>query len=61
MLPFAELEAAYDLIAETVDAAGPAQERLFLAKLALALCHEIDDPERIRRAVALARRELGRD
>lgn len=34
-LPFADLEAAYERLAEALDVAGPANEALFLTKLAL--------------------------
>jgi hypothetical protein len=57
-LPFADLERAYELIAQALDEVGPARERLFLARLALALCHEVADLERVQAALAAARRQL---
>jgi len=53
-LEFAELEQVYDLLAEAIDEAGPEQEALFLAKLAMLLARQIPDVERIREAVAAA-------
>jgi hypothetical protein len=40
---FEGLEQAYDQIAVAIDRAGPANEALFLAKLVLALAHQLDD------------------
>jgi hypothetical protein len=54
-MPFADLETAYELIAQALDQVGPEQERLFLAKLALALAHETGDLDRVRAAIAAAR------
>lgn len=53
-----DLEAAYELIAQALDAVGPARERLFLAKLALALAHETGDLARVEAAIATARQRL---
>ncbi|MDO8861951.1 DUF2783 domain-containing protein [Haliea sp. E1-2-M8] len=55
-LEFAELEQVYDLLAEAIDEAGPEQEALFLAKLAMLLAQQIPDVDRIREAVATALR-----
>lgn len=53
-----DLEAAYELIAQAIDEVGPEHERLFLAKLALALANETEDLERVRAAIATARQRL---
>lgn len=58
-LPFADLERAYELIAQALDEVGPDRERLFLAKLALALCHECTDLEQVKAALAAARAQAG--
>ena len=41
-----------------VTAVGEAQSELFLARLALLLMRELDDPPRIREAIAAAREEM---
>lgn len=50
----AQFEQAWELIAAAVDRAGPARERLFLARLALALAHRLPDVESLREALATA-------
>lgn len=57
-LPFADLETAYETIAETIDALPEDQERLFLAKLCLALAHRIRDPAEVDAAISEARQNL---
>jgi hypothetical protein len=42
-LSTADIEAAYDLIAEGIDRAGEEKARLFLAKLCLALANLVGD------------------
>ena len=54
----ADLEAAYDLIAEGIDRAGEGQARLFLAKLCLALANLVGDLAEVRRAVDAALKDL---
>jgi hypothetical protein len=54
----AEIEAAYDLIAEGIDRAGPDGARLFLAKLSLALANLTGDIEAVRRAIDAALKDL---
>ncbi|MCE8023908.1 MULTISPECIES: DUF2783 domain-containing protein [Halomonadaceae] len=54
-LPFADLERAYECLAETLDSLPEHQERLFLAQLALALAHRVGDVERVMAAVEEAR------
>ncbi len=57
-LSFADLERAFEMIAQAVDAAGAAQERLFLAKLTLALAHRLGDLEALEAAIDEAARDL---
>lgn len=49
-----DLEAFYDLLAQSIDQAGPDKAPLFLAKLALQLANEIKDPAKLRGAVEIA-------
>lgn len=53
-LSFEELERVYDLLAETIDHAGPERETLVLAKLVMLLAHRIPDPDAIRQAMQVA-------
>jgi Protein of unknown function (DUF2783) len=55
---FDVLEQAYDRIAGGIDTAGPAQETVFLAKLALALANEIGDAHVISACVDAALKDL---
>ncbi|WP_104205355.1 hypothetical protein [Billgrantia saliphila] len=55
-LPFADLERVYERLAETLDALPEAQERLFLAQLALALSHRVENVDRVMAAIEEARR-----
>lgn len=55
-LPFADLERVYEQLATTLDDLPEAQERLFLAQLALALAHRIPDVARVMAAIEEARR-----
>ena len=52
------LEAAYDGIAEALDATPEGKRPLFLAKLALALANLVGDEGQIAAAVSAARRDL---
>lgn len=52
------LEDVFDKLAEGIDHAGPEQETLFLAKLALTLAHHVKDPAVIDAAIAAALRDL---
>ena len=54
----ADLEAAYDLIAEGIDRAGEEKARLFLAKLCLALANLVGDLAEVTRAVDAALKDL---
>jgi hypothetical protein len=56
--PFDVLEQAYDDIAAGIDIAGPSQETVFLAKLALALANHIRDPQIITTCIATALQNL---
>ncbi|WP_372602781.1 hypothetical protein [Actibacterium sp.] len=40
------LEDIYEALATTIDAVGPAQSEVYLAKVALALAHELKNPAR---------------
>lgn len=40
------LEDIYEALATTIDAVGPAQSEVYLAKVALALAHELKNPVR---------------
>lgn len=51
-------EHAYELLAQALDRAGPDRERLFLARLALALAHRMPDLDVFRQAVAIAESDL---
>ena len=53
-----ELERAYDLIAESVDRAGRANESLFLAKLCLALSAQLPSVDSLVQAIRLAEQDL---
>ena len=53
------LEAAYDQLAEALDATPPDRRVLFLAKLALALANLLDHPAEFTAALEAARRDLG--
>jgi hypothetical protein len=57
-LSTAEVEAAYDLIAEGIDQAGEEKARLFLAKLSLALANLSGDIHAVRQAVDAALKDL---
>lgn len=55
-------ETVYDMIATAIDTAvenaGPDGEALFLAKLALALARDLNNPDRVAELVDLALRDL---
>ena len=57
-LSTAEIEAAYDLIAEGIDRAGEDKAKLFLAKLSLALANLTGDLAVVRQAVDAALKDL---
>lgn len=60
-LPFADLERVYDHLADTLDSLPEAQERLFLAQLALALAHRVGDVEPVMAAIEEARQGVAAD
>jgi hypothetical protein len=49
-----ELDELYTRACHAMTDAGQAKTELFLSRLVLLLMHEIDEPERIRRAIAQA-------
>jgi len=57
-MTFEELEAVYARLAAAIDRAGPRDEALFLAKLALALAHRLDDPAAVEAAIEAALLDL---
>lgn len=46
-LKFADLEAFYDELAIAIDAVGPENETVFLAKLVLSIAQEFGAPDRL--------------
>jgi hypothetical protein len=54
----AGLEALWEQLAEAITAVGPEREALFLAKLALLLGRELDDPTRVAASIGVALRDL---
>ncbi len=54
----AQLEAAYDVISEGIDAAGAEKQALFLAKLAFALANLVGDSGQVAEAVEASLRDL---
>ncbi len=57
-LPFADLEAVYEALAETLDGVPPDRRELFLTKLALLLANELDDAAPVLKALAAAQANL---
>lgn len=57
-LPFDALELLYEELAAAIDAAGEENSRLFLAKLALKLAHELGDREAVADAIRTCLRDL---
>ena len=56
----ADLERAYDLIAQAVDRVGPTRESSFLARLALALSAQLSSIDGLVEAIRAAEQELPR-
>lgn len=54
----AALEAAYDGIAEAIDATAEDKRALFLTKLVLVLANQVGEEAHILAAIAAARRDL---
>lgn len=57
-LEFADLETAYETLAQAIDVAGPHREALFLTKLALVLAHETGNLSLFRKAVETALQDV---
>ncbi len=57
-LPNEQFEQAYDLIAAALDRLGPEHERLFLARLALALAHRLPDIKALEQALVIAESDV---
>ena len=53
-----ELDQLYTQACYAMTDAGAAKTELFLSRLVLLLMHEIDDPQRIKRALASAGEDL---
>jgi hypothetical protein len=60
LLSEADLERAYDLVAQAVDRVGPAREAAFLARLALALSAQLPSIEQVIEAIRAAEQEVPR-
>lgn len=54
----AEFETVYETMAETIDAVGAEQREVFLAKLCLALAHELGDGGKVLELIADCRKDL---
>jgi hypothetical protein len=55
---FEDLEQVYEELAQAIDRAGSGNESLFLAKLALALCHRVGAPDIVRACIDQALEDL---
>ena len=58
VLSEADLERAYDRVAQAVDRAGPARESAFLARLALALSAQLPSIDQVVEAIRAAEQEV---
>ena len=56
--PFDELEQAYEARAQAIDRAGPHNEAVFLAKLALTLGQQLGSVAPFKEAIAMALQDL---
>jgi truncated hemoglobin YjbI len=56
----AEFETVYEAMAETIDAVGAEQREVFLAKLCLALAHELGDGGKVLDRIAECSQDLAR-
>ena len=54
----ADLERAYDLIAEAIDRAGPTRDSQFLARLSLALSAQLASLESLVEAIRVAEQDV---
>jgi hypothetical protein len=57
-LTTADLELAYDALAEGIDAAGPDKSELFLVKLVLLMANEASNRPQFEQHIATALRDL---
>jgi hypothetical protein len=55
---FTALETIYERLAVAIDAAGPDKSQVFLAKLALMLSREIEDPKTVMAAIDACLKDL---
>ena len=53
-----ELEQVYELLAKAIDEVGVEHEAAFLTKLALVLAERLADPDLVREAVEIAKRDI---
>ena len=60
-LPNEDFEQAYEMIARALDRVGPERERLFLARLALALAHRLPDLKALEQALEIAAIEFEKE
>lgn len=56
----AEFETVYETMAETIDSVGADHTEVFLAKLCLALAHELGDGGKVLELIADCRKDLAR-
>ena len=54
VMPFEDLESAYETLATAIDSAGAEREALFLTRLALVLGHELGDISVFQNAIKTA-------
>mgnify|MGYP001416615774 CR=1 FL=1 len=59
-MPFENLEHAYEALAAAIDKVGPANEALFLTKLAIVLTHRCGDLDVFTQALRAAMDDLPR-
>jgi transcriptional regulator NrdR family protein len=60
-LAFEDLELVYEKMAVAIDQAGPQQERLFLAKLALALAQACGDRAVVENCIKMALQNIEKE
>lgn len=53
-----KIEDIYEALVDAIDSVAPDQEKLFLAKLALTLAHELGDVARLKTAIAVSQKDL---
>jgi hypothetical protein len=58
VMPFEDIESAYETLATAIDQAGAEREALFLTRLVLVLGHELGDITAFRRAIRTALEDL---